>query len=152
MTNTVRAHGLAPQSKLLVAVDFNAHTGQLLDTAFALAERLHAIVHLAHACGTCTGGHVAWRVDAPHSDSYRSAQARLYELAEGRRPSGRLGQVHVREGDAVAGLTQVAEQIHADLIIVDPYRGPFAKTSPDSYAAALVHRAPCSVLVLRGSW
>jgi nucleotide-binding universal stress UspA family protein len=134
-------------NQFLVAVDLGAHSERVLDTAFALAERLAAQVHLVHAFTLSELPESMLR-----SEGLAGAQGllerRLLDVAEPRRGSGRLGEVQVREGDPASVIVKAARQLAADLIFVDSYHSGFNRALHGSVAEAVIREAPCAVYVL----
>ncbi|MEX2103248.1 MAG: universal stress protein [Gaiellaceae bacterium] len=61
-------------------------------------------------------------------------------------PSGSIDPLNA---DAADGLVWAAKKVGADLLVVGTHsRGRLARLALDSVAGAVVHRAPCSVLVV----
>lgn len=137
-------------SNLLVAIDFHPDTRDGLETVLALAARLDAKVHLVHAFTLSEVTESELRSESL-SDAEADRSRRLHELAAQHSASGRIGEVIVREGDPASVLVQVAEQLHADMIIVAPYHHGLQRFVRGSVAESVIRDAPCSVLVLRHS-
>ena len=135
-------------SNFLVAVDFNPSTERLLDTAFALADRLDGKVHLIHAFTLTELSEAALRGGGLDTAS-TALEQRLHGLGEGRRAGGRLGEMIVREGDPNVVVNTVAKELHVDLILVDTYHRGITRLTQGSVTDHLIHSAPCAVLVLR---
>lgn len=70
-------------------------------------------------------------------------------LAQLRLSPGARGDVAVRIGPAIVGLAEVAEDLHADAIVVGAHRrGPVREVVLGSLWRELWHRSPCPVIVV----
>jgi nucleotide-binding universal stress UspA family protein len=106
-----------------------------LEPAFYFAEGPHAArdVLAAHE-----------RADATAEDLVAAATARLRE-------AGFQAEPIVQDGDAAAGILQMAEEWHADLVVMGSHgRHGLQRLLLGSVSDVVVRRAGCAVLVVRG--
>lgn len=134
---------------LLVAADLGPHSARVLDTALALADALDARVHLLHAFTLSELSESTLRSEGL-AGAHDALQRQLRELASAHRESARIGEVLVREGDPAQLIAKTAEQLSADLIVVDSYHHGMQRLARGSVAEALTRSAPCAVYVLHG--
>lgn len=136
-------------TNIIAAVDFSPVSESVCDRAFALAEATAGRVHLLHALSLSELSEATLRREHALHEATVLAERELHELAEPRKTTGRLGEVIVREGDVSSVLAKAAQQLHADLIVVDSYHRGLDRLVHGSAASSLVRDAPCAVLVLR---
>lgn len=134
---------------VIAAVDFSSVSDRVCDKAFALAEPSGGRVHLVHALSLSELSEATLRTERPLHEALTLAELELHKLAEPRRAGGHVGELIVREGDALSVLTKAAEQLGADVIVVDSYHRGLDRLVHGSVAMSLVREAPCAVLVLR---
>ncbi|MEN8159881.1 MAG: universal stress protein [Myxococcota bacterium] len=146
------AKAAQPIGRILLAVDFSAHSDRAVSVAGALGKRLGASVDVVHA------------LDLPHdytpyasepgTELEQKIQAAVAEKLEGVR--AQLGEhgvevtLHFRRGRPSLAVAEVAAELHADLIVM----GTRGATGLDhvllgSVAERTLRTAPCSVLVVK---
>lgn len=82
------------------------------------------------------------RDDIPLSDHEREIAERAANLAH--------GTPRTERGDAVGTIVSVAQEIDADLIVLGTHdRSWLSRLFDPSVSSGVIHRAPCSVLVVR---
>jgi len=159
-----RSHGLAPRlhhdatmaalRTILVAHDFSAQAQQALAWAKDLAALAGARVHLLHAVQTPmlhalapTGGFEVALPETVTEGALFEARRNLREAANG---AVRDVDVHVVEGPPTETICRVAEELHADLIVMGTHaRAGFGHFLLGSVAERTLRRAPCPVLTVR---
>jgi nucleotide-binding universal stress UspA family protein len=137
--------------KLVVGVDGSDESWAAFDQAVALAGRdggAVTAVHVEHLSAWSTFG-----IGATLGDVYEEDERIRTELAaEARRRGDALGvavEVATIKGRPAEELVRVAEESGADLIVVGHRGHGGATTWLGSVTQEVVHRAPCSVLVVR---
>ncbi|MGZ5312997.1 MAG: universal stress protein [Solirubrobacterales bacterium] len=126
---------------------------------FNESEEACDALHLAHGLQAATGGelHVAvggppdgpapWGAEAL-GDVEGERFERLFSRAEKRLGSSDFIREPMESLSAARGLTELAEQIEADLVVLgSTHRGPFARVFPGSVASRLLEGCPCAVAV-----
>ncbi|GIW70560.1 MAG: hypothetical protein KatS3mg102_0102 [Planctomycetota bacterium] len=149
-----------PFRTILVGVDLTPASAQALARALELGERLGAQVHAAHVVD-----HACLR---PEEELERIGAGRDREALErelvgqaraelegvlARVPGAaqRLAGVHLRVGEAVDELLELAREIGADLLVVATHgRQGIDRLLQGSVAEALLERSPVPLLALRG--
>jgi nucleotide-binding universal stress UspA family protein len=137
--------------KLVVGVDGSDESWAAFDQALALASSVGGsvtAVHVEHLSAWTTFG-----IGATLGDVYEEDERIRTELAdEARRRGESLGvtvTVETLKGRPAEELIRVAEEQGADTVVVG-HRGHGGATSwLGSVTQEVVHRAPCSVLVVR---
>lgn len=134
---------------ILVCVQFDetGHNALSLAMRFAAAHG-HAPLQVAHVVpDTSTSGRAA--VTARHSAELEEATARLSEFVAARVGERPLHvKLHVRMGDVVASVLQLALDYDAELIVVGTHgRTGVSRLAFGSVAQKLVEAARCPVLI-----
>lgn len=154
-TNTQSAPGtLRLWSTILVPVDFAAPSEAAFTYALALATASNAALHVCHIIPV---PHV---LDALYERGFeseetvkrieRKAQQRLTELAQAAN-SPLTPHLHCSEGDARDGVLEWADKLKAHLIVMGTHgRQGVDRFFMGSVAEAVVRRASCPVLTIRG--
>ncbi len=144
-----------PAQRLAVAVDFTPASEHALDAAIALAQRVpHTAIHVVHVLPIDP-----WiKADGlpRESAAMEAASRKLRELvlevgmrAPGRRWDQKVS-FHVRLGDAVEAILQLAVDVDADLLIVGTHgRRGLERLLLGSVATRLVMEAHLPVFVAR---
>lgn len=153
-----RTHSAPETSSLwqtiLVPVDFSAPSEAALSYALTLAAESSAVLHVCHIIPV---PHV---LDALYERGFEpeetvkrivsKARQRMNEIV--RTTSSTLKpQLHCNEGDARDGVLEWAEKLKADLIVMGTHgRQGAERFFMGSVAEAVVRRASCPVLTMRG--
>ena len=138
---------------LLVPFDFSEYSEYALDYAVNLAAQLGATIHLVHVIAIPTAGvpEVVVPINATVIENMVvDYQKELDKIANARRTTAPVGQVHVRIGDAREVILHAAEEIGADMIVMGTHgRRGFKRALLGSVAETVVRSAPCPVLTIR---
>ncbi|MGI5842944.1 MAG: universal stress protein [Candidatus Xenobium sp.] len=125
--------------RILVPVDFESPARDALAYAAALARRLHSEVLMVHV------------LDEPHPERQRAAWEFLAEL--GRRSEVPDSGLFVDTGEPAEVIVALAESKKVDLIVQGTRGRRLVAGLPlGSTASAVVRRASCAVLTVRGTW
>jgi nucleotide-binding universal stress UspA family protein len=125
--------------RILVPVDFESPSRDALAYAAALARRLVSEVLMVHV------------LDEPHPERQRAAWEFLVEL--GRRSGVPESGLFVDTGDPAEAIVALAERKEVDLIVQGTRGRRLVAGLPlGSTASAVVRRASCAVLTVRGAW
>ena len=143
-------------SSIVVGTDGSETAGKAVLQATELARQVGASVSLVSAYEPVSGNRLReekrevpkdleWMVN-PRED----VEATLKEAAENVGGAGVKVETYAREGDAADAILDVAEETHADLIVV----GNKGMTGTKRFLLGSVpnkvsHHAPCSVLIIR---
>ncbi len=135
---------------ILVALDGSPREPAVLRHAIELAARTGARVQLCHAVTIPIGlPDTVWSVPIAQLDAtlVADAERRLAEAAAGHGPA--IAGTHVRIGQAADVVVDLAKEIGAELVVIGAHGyGPIERLIGTT-ASKIVHRAPCSVLVVR---
>lgn len=141
-------------STILVPVDFSAPSEAALTYALTLATASNAALHVCHIIPV---PHV---LDALYERGFEPEESvkRIAHTARQRldalvRAAGAAvqPQLHCSEGDARDGVLEWAQKLKADLIVMGTHgRKGAERFFMGSVAEAVVRRASCPVLTLRG--
>jgi nucleotide-binding universal stress UspA family protein len=150
------AEGEALIGSMVVGTDGSDTASEAVRQATELAERLGAKVHLVSAYEPVPEGRLReerqqvpgdlqWMVN-PRED----VSDTLAAAAQGLQDAGVEVETHAREGDPADAILDVAEEQHADLIVV----GNKGMTGAKRFLLGSVpnkvsHHAPCSVMIIR---
>lgn len=142
---------MTPQ-KILVPIDFSQGSEQALDYACALAKKIGATVHLVHGLDAALP-ELTLTLSSEMLRSLRDGnQAALDRLADARRANVEIGMTLVMEGDPREVIHAAAEKLGVDLIVMGTHgRRGLARLFLGSVAEDVSRRAPCPVLLVRGS-
>jgi nucleotide-binding universal stress UspA family protein len=143
----------APPSRILLPVDFSAHSGDSRDYATALAREIGAEIHLLHAWNP-----LAWTL--PNDELMlpegrfpvicEAWQAILESWGEAVREEGVSCTVDLQAGPPSATIAQVAGEISADFIVMGTRgRSGLRHVLLGSVAERTMRLAPCPVVTLR---
>jgi nucleotide-binding universal stress UspA family protein len=143
-------------TRILVPVDFSAHSEKAVRYATTLASRLGARVSLLHVVEDpfVTG---AWRAEAfvPNmpellDELIRVAQAQISELKTRLASQGVVVETAVITGQPARSIVEHASTGGFDLIVMGTHgRTGLSHTLVGSIAERVVQRAPCAVLTVR---
>jgi nucleotide-binding universal stress UspA family protein len=137
----------------LVPIDFSTHSDKALDTAIALAKTFGARIHLLHAY------HLPIQVATPDQiiiprdfwTTVRDSAARkLEKTLQKVTAAGIAGETHLAEMPPAQAITQTAEKIDADLIVMGT-RGltGLKHVLLGSVAERTIRTAPCPVMTVK---
>ncbi len=138
---------------ILVPTDFSPLAEQALDYAIELASKLDATVQVLHVIGIPALGVpelglavASTVIDQIVADSTKS----LDRLITARKDKAKLAEPILRTGDARDVILHVAEELHADLIIMATHgRRGVARALLGSVAEMVVRTSPVPVLTVR---
>jgi nucleotide-binding universal stress UspA family protein len=141
-------------SKILVAVDFSENSARALDAAIAHATKFGASVELVHAFENLLPVVYFPGVSSPDvsflSEARNAAKAMLERDRERVKSSGIEVRTHLAEVPAAGAITELAEEIGADLLVVGTHgHTGLSRAMMGSVAERTVRHAPCSVLVVK---
>jgi nucleotide-binding universal stress UspA family protein len=139
-----------PFQKILCPIDFDENSSNALERAIEIARHFKAAIILVHAVPLVVQfGEVPMPIDL-YQDQQKAALARLNEVA-GRKLSGVEHQTAVYTGDVAGSLLTAVDQFQPDLLIMATHgRTGLAHFVLGSVAEAVVRRASCPVLTIRG--
>lgn len=133
---------------ILAGLDGSAREAEVFRTAAGLAARDGATLHVCRAVSIPIGmPDIVWSMSMVQLD------ATLITEAE-RAMAARIADVpgaksHVRLGQPADAIIDIAKEIGADLVVIGAHGyGPLERLLGTT-ASKIVHRAPCSVLVVR---
>ncbi len=136
--------------RIVVGTDGSAGATIAIEAATALARLTGAELHLVQGCDAPV-------MMSPTDDTavaigpaqvVEACTEQLAPLAEAIRATGLEVAVHVLAESGHAALCDVAEQVEADLIVVGNRGMRGARRFLGSVPNAVVHHAPCSVLLV----
>lgn len=145
---------LTAPTNILVPTDFSTQAEAALDYACALASKLGATVHLLSvisipALGVPELG--AALTASAIDDMLTDQKVALDKLADARRAKVPIGKVLMRSGDARDVIPNVAEEIHADLIVMGTHgRRGLSRALLGSVTEYIVRVSNIPVLTVRG--
>jgi nucleotide-binding universal stress UspA family protein len=139
--------------QILVPTDFSAHAERALDAAIGLARRFGAKVHLLHAY------HLPVTVATPEyvviprdfwTSVREAASKKLSDLVDRVRGEGLEVEAHLTEMAAAPAITEAAEKLGVDLIVMGTRGNTGLKhVLLGSVAERTLRTAPCPVLTLK---
>jgi nucleotide-binding universal stress UspA family protein len=147
--------GMSPFKKLLVPVDFSAHSDEALRVACQLAEAFEAPLTLVHVFSApaypMPGGSVV-ALPGTYAEMVQAAKAQLEKVASNIKRDHNAVQVDLRtlEGVAFREIVGFARQSGSDLIVMGTHgRSGLKHALLGSVAEKVVRKAPCAVLTVR---
>lgn len=137
---------------ILVALDGSPRGSDVLTHATSLAQQLGARIHLCHAVTIPVGlPDAVWSVSLAQLDVTLVAEAERL-LAEAAAPHGAaIEGTHVRIGQAADVVIDLANELAAELIVIGAHGYGRIERLIGTTASKIVHRATCSVLVVRSA-
>jgi len=139
-------------SNILVPTDFSPTADRALDYAIALGAKLGARIHLVHVIGIPALGvpELGLAMASATIDALlANGQVELDRIVDEHRNQVSFGEAILRNGDARDEVLQVANELHADLIVIGTHgRRGVARALLGSVAEAIVRLAPCPVLTV----
>lgn len=136
---------------ILVAVDLSPVTDQVLSSAQAIAKEskaLLSIVHVMEHSPVAYGGEFSIPVDVNLEQSLEhEVRKELQKL--GAKYGIAAEQQYLESGSVKLAVTDLAQTLHADLIVTGTHGHHGFDVLLGSRANAILHRAQCDVLVIR---
>jgi nucleotide-binding universal stress UspA family protein len=143
-------------NRILVPVDFSAHSEKAVRYAATVANRFGARLSLLHVVEDpfVTG---AWQSEAfvPNipellDDLIKNARVQIGELKKQLAAHGYVAEVEVITGQPTSAIVDYASSGHFDLIVMGTHgRTGLSHAFMGSVAERVVQRAPCAVLTVR---
>lgn len=139
-----------PYRKILCPVDFDDNSLKALDHAIEMARHFHAKVVLAHVIPM-----MLEFADASVAADYYQAQEnptreKLDAIAR-KKLAGVDHETALYTGDVAGCILRAAQKFEPDLLVMATHgRGPIAHLFLGSVAEAVVRKAACPVLTIRG--
>ncbi len=139
-----------PYQKILCPIDFDENSSNALDKAVEIARHFKAAIFLIHAVPLVAQfGEVPLPVDL-YQDQQKAALAKLNEIAS-QKLSGIEHKTAVYAGDVAGSILRAVDQFQPDLLVLATHgRTGLAHFVLGSVAEAVVRRASCPVLTIRG--
>lgn len=141
--------------QILAALDGSPRAPQVLRHAADLAARHGAVLHLCRAVTVPVGvPDDSWVLNAADLTTRMLAHGAtdLARLAGGLHPHStpvRWGERVCRLGPPAPTITDIAGELHADLVVVGSHGYGLLERILGTTASRVVHHAPCDVLVVR---
>jgi nucleotide-binding universal stress UspA family protein len=135
---------------IVVGTDGSAGGTQAAEHAASLARLTHSKLHLVQGCGSpVLAAPMYGEIPAiDHHQVVEACKAELEPLAGRLRSTGIEVEIHVVATSGHAALCDVAEAVHAGLIVVGNRGMTGARRLLGSVPNSVAHRAPCSVLIV----
>ncbi|HEY6751005.1 MAG TPA: universal stress protein [Rubrobacteraceae bacterium] len=143
-------------TKILLATDGSENAALAARAAAGLSKETGSELHVVHvlprfprhAYPGVTPEVYSYMMDETYKDARRLLDEEAKRLEDG---GGRVAETHVRRGQFVDEILDLAEEIEAGLILMGSRGlGPVKRLLLGSVAEGVVHHAPCPVLVTRG--
>ncbi|MFN0105958.1 MAG: universal stress protein [Bryobacteraceae bacterium] len=130
---------------IVVAVELDDRAGLLIAAGNSIAKSFDAELHVVHAspddgAGAAQYMDPAWRVEVA-----RMLKERLEESVK---DAAATATVHVIPGEPAEVVRQVAEDVHADLVVLGRHMDKSLLGRLRTHSYAIVREAPCPVLSL----
>ena len=136
---------------ILIAIDLLPHSKKTLEKAMLIAEKNNATVSLAHVIEhspLAYGGEFSVPIDANLEESLEhEAGVTLNKFAKAFNIPEK--NVHLEAGSVKLAISELAEEINADLIIVGSHSHHGINSLLGSRANAILHIAKCDVWVIK---
>lgn len=140
-------------STILIATDFSENSDRALEAGIEQAKTFGASVVLVHAFDLPVPAVYAYDVVLPEAllvESRRAAQQKLDTERAKVEAAGVPVTTHLTEVPAALGVTRLAEEHDADLLVVGTRGHTGLKhVILGSVAERIIRHAPCSVLVVK---
>jgi nucleotide-binding universal stress UspA family protein len=136
---------------ILVGIDFSDSSAGAMYYALTMAERIGAVVHLAHICPVQSHLTVPTDIGMNMPREFESAGEARERLERLRTMIGDKAEVelHVRMGEAVSGLIEVTRELKPDMVVIGSHgRGAVMRMLLGSVSTQLIRRSPIPVLVV----
>jgi len=139
--------------KILVAVDFSAHSGEALLRAIVLAKTCGAEIHLVHAFDLPVPLVSPHEIAVPSElfdQAWQSATNMLGEEADKVSGAGVQATPHLLEVPAASAIADLAKEIGAALVVMGASgHGALRHLALGSVTERTLRLSPCSVLVVK---
>jgi nucleotide-binding universal stress UspA family protein len=144
-------------SRILLPTDFSEFSLAAVDPAVTLAQSLGAKVDLLFVLEDLPSVPILTFEHLPAGTAerfYEESRARSEEILEQTMqkqiPIEHRGETRIRRGPAAAGITQTAEELPADMIVMTTHgRSGWKNALLGSVTERVVRTAPCPVLTVR---
>jgi nucleotide-binding universal stress UspA family protein len=131
---------------ILHPTDFSERSEHAFHLACSLARDHGARVVLLHVVSIPVAAYEGVVLPPPIEEATEDAKRRLSQME----PAGIPVEHRVAEGDAAEMILRVAEEVHADLIVMGTHgRTGLSRLLMGSVAEQVVRRAPCPVLTTK---
>jgi nucleotide-binding universal stress UspA family protein len=139
-----------PYEKILCPIDFDDNSSNALERAIEIARHFKATIFLIHAVPLVAQfGEVPLPTDL-YLDEQKGALAKLNAIA-GQKLNGIEHKTAVYAGDVAGSILQAVDQFQPDLLVMATHgRTGLARFVLGSVAEAVVRRASCPVMTIRG--
>lgn len=153
---TMRTHKeawtLPRADRVLVPVDFNASTRQVIGVASRIAEHYHAAITLAHVVDLEYYPYYGFGSDPfPEikNEMVEASEDKLTELASELQAAGIVATWATVHGHPAAALKELAEERDVDLIVIGSHgRSGFDRAMVGSVSEKVLRSAHCPVMVV----
>lgn len=136
---------------ILVATDLSTHTNNIMKRAVEMRELSAAKLSLVHVLAHASiayAGEFSIPIDAEYQITLKNqAQSQLLKIAKKYDISEK--SLHLVEGSVKLAVTDLAKEIHADLIVLGTHAHEGLEVLLGSQVNAILHAAPCDVWVIR---
>lgn len=136
---------------VLLATDLSAHSDTVAKRASAIAKMTHAklsIVHVLTHTAVAYAGEFSIPIDAEF-EAALEAQAKKQMAKLGKKYQIAEDAQHLAQGSVKLAVTDLANEIHADLIVVGTHGHEGLNLLLGSQANAILHVAKCDVWVIK---
>jgi nucleotide-binding universal stress UspA family protein len=131
---------------ILHPTDFSERSEHAFHLACSLARDHGARVVLLHVVSIPVAAYEGVVLPPPIEEATEDAKRRLSQME----PAGIPVEHRVAEGDAAEMILRVAEEVHADLIVMGTHgRTGLGRLLMGSVAEQVVRKAPCPVLTMK---
>jgi nucleotide-binding universal stress UspA family protein len=139
--------------RIVLATDGSPSAARAIEEAIELARLAAAELHVVAVWSVPTSAFGYGLVVVPGvGDAEREQGQRvLTAAADAARQAGVEVETVLREGEPATEICAVADELHADLIVIGSHGwNPFRRALLGSVSTRVLHHAPCPVLVVRG--
>ena len=140
-------------SKIIVAVDFSENSDRALDAAVSYAKKFGAHLDIVHAFTLPISFVSPYEIAIPEGffeEARNGALAQLNANLKVAQKAGVDATTTLVDGAATHGIIEVAERENSDLLVMGTHGHTGLKhVLLGSVAERTMHKAPCSVLVVK---
>ena len=136
---------------VLLAIDLSEHSKQVTKRAVEIAKATQAklsVVHVFAHTPIAYAGEFSIPIDAAFEMTLKR-QTEQYLTRLGKKYNISKKMIHLTEGSVKSAVTELAEKIKADLIVVGTHGHSEIGALLGSQASAILHAAHCDVWVVR---